>query len=206
LVDSTSGSLWVRDAKSESAEESRDAEHHPAGPLKEIDTKALHHYILVSERWRGFMYAVGYELHQLKKMQTICEDATIKVRRLVHNFKEKMEQVEEQVWDDNHELRDDFSFEGISTAGIREIILLHDWHAANAGNKTFGDMGFENDEQFMQFRRKCNKIAYNLRKNQYAQMISMQKVRIQDMIHTLTDKIQDRDQLKFHDKYGKEGQ
>ena len=48
----------------------------------------------------------------------MCSDATIKVRRLLHNFAERMADVEEQVWDENHRLRPDFSFVGISTAGM----------------------------------------------------------------------------------------
>lgn len=36
-------------------------------------------------------------------------------------------------------------------------------------------------------------------------MIAMQKVRIQDMINTLTDKVQDRKTIKFNDRYGKDG-
>lgn len=38
----------------------------------------------------------------MKQMLTMCEDATIKVRRLVHNFKERMERTEEDVWDESH--------------------------------------------------------------------------------------------------------
>lgn len=39
-------------------------------------------------------------------------------------------------------------------------------------------MGFDTDEDFLAFRQRCNKIAYNLRKNQYAQMLAMKKYRI----------------------------
>ena len=119
------------------------------------------------------MFNLGYELNQLKTMKTMCEDATIKVRRLVHNFKEKMEDVESQVWDENHELRKDFSFTGIAQASLREIILLHDWYATNAPEKTAEEMGFASEDDFMEFRKRCNKIAYNLRKNQYAHMLAM---------------------------------
>jgi hypothetical protein len=140
-------------------------------PIQNIETDKLHKLVLQSERWRGFMLGVGYELNQLKKMETICEDATIKVRRLVHNFAERMENVEADVWNDSHALRDNFSFTGMASSSIREIILLHDWYAVNAPGKTPEDMGFtgeDKDAKFLEFRKRCNKIAYNLRKNQYA--------------------------------------
>ena len=63
-------------------------------PLENIDTDKLHELILSTERWQGFMLNMGYELNQMRKMLTMCEDATIKVRRLVHNFEEKMQLVE----------------------------------------------------------------------------------------------------------------
>ena len=40
------------------------------------------------------MMAMGYELNQMKKMRTLCSDATIKVKRLVHNFEERMRETE----------------------------------------------------------------------------------------------------------------
>lgn len=79
-----------------------------------------------------------------------------------------MAQVEEDVWDSNHQLREDFSFTGVSTPGIREIILLHDWYAANGPGLSYADMGFADDVQFMAFRQRCASIARNLRRNQYA--------------------------------------
>lgn len=45
--------------------------------VSEIKTDELHKLIHQSERWRGFMFAIGYELGELKKMKTQCEDATI---------------------------------------------------------------------------------------------------------------------------------
>lgn len=146
--------------------------------LDEIDTRRLHALVLQSERWRGFMLNLGYELNQLKKMETICEDATIKVRRLVHNFQEMIDCVEDEVWDENRQMRDDFSFTGISSSSLREIILLHDWHAVNASGQTAADMGFETDGDFMAFRKRCNTISYNLRKNQYAQALAVKKDRL----------------------------
>lgn len=148
------------------------------------------------------MFSIGYELAELKKMQTVCEDATIKVRRLVHNFEEKMADVESQVWDDDHCLRDDFSFSGIAAASLREIILLHDWYACNAPEKTYGEMGFKDDDEFMEFRRRCNKVAYNLRKNQYANMLAIKKDRLANRITELKDLMNDRRRLKYDDKYG----
>jgi hypothetical protein len=44
---------------------------------------------------------------------------------------------------------------------------LHDWYACNAPRKTYLDMGFNTEKEFMDFRKRCNKISYNLRKNQY---------------------------------------
>lgn len=88
--------------------------------------------MVMSERWKDYMLSMGYELHQLNQMLTMCEDATIKVRRLVHNFKERMERTEEDVWDESHQLRPDFNFKAIAAASLKDIILLHDWHACNA--------------------------------------------------------------------------
>jgi len=59
-------------------------------PLNPIMTSRLHRLIVQSERWRNYSFNMGYELSQFKKMVTMCEDATIKVRRLLHNFEERM--------------------------------------------------------------------------------------------------------------------
>ena len=101
-------------------------------PIGKLDNTRLKHLIAHSERCRNQMFSIGYELSELKKMLTSCEDATIKVRRLVHNFEKRMEDVESQIWDSSHNLKDDFSFTGISSAGLKDIILLHDWYACNA--------------------------------------------------------------------------
>lgn len=58
--------------------------------MTKIDTDELHHLVLMTEKWRGYMLNMGYELKQFKELETKCEDATIKVRRLVHNFEERM--------------------------------------------------------------------------------------------------------------------
>ena len=100
--------------------------------LGEIDTKRLHRLVIQSERWRNYLFNIGFELGQFKKMLTMCDDATIKVKRLLHNFEERMKDTQEQVWDTNYNLRPDFDFKDISVAGLRDIILLHDWWAANA--------------------------------------------------------------------------
>lgn len=138
-------------------------------------------------------------------MKTLCEDATIKVRRLVHNFEEKMADVESQVWDSNHVLRSDFSFTGIAASSLREIILLYDWYAANAPGKTYQEMGFEDEDQFLEFRRRCNKISFNLRKNQYAEMLNIKRDKLSNIIADLRNKIDSMNELKYHDKYGEEG-
>ena len=57
----------------------------------DIDTTEIDRLILESEKWRGYMFNLGYELNQLKKMKTMCEDATIKVRRLLKNFRDRIE-------------------------------------------------------------------------------------------------------------------
>ena len=136
-------------------------------PLEELGTRNLHKLVVQSERWRNYSYNMGYELRQFKKMLVMCEDATIKVRRLLHNFEERMKDTQGQVWDENFNLKPDFDFKDISVAGLRDIILLHDWWAANALGAKSDDLGMT-DEEFMAFRRRCNKISYNLRKNQYA--------------------------------------
>lgn len=134
-------------------------------------------------------------------MLTKCEDATIKVRRLVHNFEERMKDTQEQVWDENYNLRPDFDFKDISIGGLRDVILLHDWWAANAPGVHPKDMGMT-DEEFDQFRRRCNKISYNLRKNQYSQLISVRIDRTRNRISELEDIIADKDTLHWDDKYG----
>lgn len=169
--------------------------------IADINTVKLRHLILVTERWRGFMFNLGYEANQMKKMLVKAEDATIKVRRLVRNFKDKMEEVERQVWDEDHKLRDDFSFTGMSASSLREIILLHDWYATNAPEKTPEDMGM-NDDEFLEFRRVCNKIAYNLRKNQYAELLAVRKERLLNRMNELAEKMKDTNKLKWNDKYG----
>lgn len=57
---------------------------------KLLDSKDLKSAVRETEKWRGYMFSLGYELHCLKEMKTPAEDATIKVRRLVHNFEERM--------------------------------------------------------------------------------------------------------------------
>ena len=200
LLDSSDGSLWK--GKTDSVTKPRDVDYVRPGDPHDIKTEKLHALVLQSERWRGFMLNLGYELHQLKQMETICEDQTIKVRRLVHNFEEKMERVEGEVWDEDHELRKDFSFTGISTASLKEIILLHDWYAANAPGKTAEEMGFKTDEEFIEFRKRCNKVSYNLRKNQYAQLLAVKKDRLDNLVKELRDRIENADVLHYKDKYG----
>ena len=58
------------------------------------------------------------------------------------------------------------------------------------------------DEEFDQFRRRCNKISYNLRKNQYSQLISVRIDRTRNRISELEDIIADKDTLHWDDKYG----
>lgn len=167
----------------------------------QIDTTRLHRLVVQSERWRNYSYNIGYELSQFKKMLTMCDDATIKVRRLLHNFEERMKDTQEQVWDENYQLRPDFDFKDITVAGLRDVILLHDWWAANAPGKTPEEMGMT-DEEFMAFRRRCNKVSYNLRKNQYAQLLAVRKDRTQNRISELEELIKDKKTLHWDDKYG----
>lgn len=172
--------------------------------LSSIDVTTLGNLVRQSERWRNFMLNLGREIVQLRKMRTVCGDQTIKVRRLLHNFEERMQLTEEQVWDENHALRQDFSFKGISVAGLRDVILLHDWYACNVPGKTYAEMGFKDEDEFMEFRRRCNKISYNLRKNQYAQMLQVSKTRIDDRLRELSTIMGNKGYLKYHDKYGAE--
>ena len=171
--------------------------------LEALDTRRLHRLIVQSERWRNYSFNMGYELSQFKKMLTMCEDATIKVRRLLHNFEERMKDTQDEVWDENFNIKDSFDFKDISVAGLRDIILLHDWWAANALNVKPEDLKMS-EEQFMAFRRRCNKISYNLRKNQYAQLLAVKKDRTQRRISELEDIIKDKKTLHWDDKYGKD--
>lgn len=139
--------------------------------LTHLDTTELHNLVLQSERWRNYILNLSWEWEQMKKMLTMCEDATIKVRRLCHNFEERMKDTQEQIWDENYNLKPDFDFKDISVAGLRSVILLHDWWAANAPGKTAEEMGMT-EEEFTAFRKRCNTISYNLRKNQYAQLLA----------------------------------
>ena len=173
--------------------------------LGELDTRRLHRLVVQSERWRNYSFNIGFELGQYKKMLTMCEDATIKVKRLLHNFEERMKDTQEQVWDENYNLRPDFDFKDISVAGLRDIILLHDWWAANAPGAKPEDLHMT-PEQFMQFRRRCNKVSYNLRKNQYAQLLAVQIDRAERRIEELEDTIESRDTLHWDDKYGEDAE
>ena len=56
----------------------------------------------------------------------------------------------------------------------------------------------------MQFRRRCNKVSYNLRKNQYAQLLAVQIDRAERRIEELEDIIESKDTLHWDDKYGED--
>lgn len=62
----------------------------PIPVLEGIDVTKLLILVRETERWRDYMLNLGYELNQLTEMKVKCSDATIKVRRLVHNFEERM--------------------------------------------------------------------------------------------------------------------
>ena len=179
---------------------SRDDE--PLREIPSIDTTALDGCIWQTERWRNFILNMGYELVYFGTIRKICDDATIRVKRLVHNFEERIHDVEEQVWDENHKLREDFNFKGIASAGLWDIILLHDWYACNAPGVTPEDMGFISEEQLLKFRKRCNRISYNLRKNQWSQMLSMEIERLQNQIIEIEDNLAETEYLKFNDLYG----
>lgn len=106
------------------------------------------------------------------------------------------------MWDRNHCLREGFDFKSVSGPGIRDIILLHDWYAANAPEVTFKDMGFRDADEFMEFRKSCNRISFNLRKNQYAEMLAMRRSRLENRVNELKVKSADSGNLKYNDKYG----
>ena len=109
------------------------------------------------------------------------------------------------MWDENYQLRPDFDFKDISVAGLRDVILLHDWWAANAPGKTPEEMGMTQAE-FDAFRRRCNKISFNLRKNQYAHLLRVRIDRTQQRISEIDDIINDKDTIHWDDKYGAEAQ
>jgi hypothetical protein len=60
-------------------------------------------------------------------------------------------------------------------------------------------------EEFMAFRRRCNKVSYNLRKNQYAQLLAVKIDRTERRIQELGDILANKDTLHWDDKYGEEG-
>ena len=91
------------------------------------------------------MFNLGYELNQMKKMKVMCEDATIKVRRLLKNFRDRIERTQNSVWDGNHQLKDGIDLTSLGVSGINDIILLYDWYACNAPQLTYSDLGFDNN-------------------------------------------------------------
>ena len=171
-----------------------------------IDTFSLQKCIHQTEKWNWFFFNLSYELSQMKEMLVPCQDATIKVARLLRNFVDRIKETEKQVWDENHQLKEDFNFGGITSSGIRDIILLHDWYACNAPNLTFSDLGFATEDEFIDFRKRCNEISYNLRKNQYATSLKMKADRTQTRIQELTDILSGSLSLKWDDKYGKDAE
>ena len=172
------------------------------GVLESIDISKFNRIVLETEKWRDFILYLDYEISTIHEMRLKCSDQTIRVKRLLHNFEERIADIEEQVWDDKHQLKDNFSFTAIAAAGIFDIILLHDWYACNAPGKTYSDMGFKNQDEFMEFRKRCNKISYNLRKNQYLQMLEIDKSRLERMIRDMRDRVEGKDVLEYKDKYG----
>lgn len=89
---------------------------------------------------------------------------------------------------------------------------MHDFWAANALDKTYedikdaqGQLVFENEDEFMAFRRRCNKVSYNLRKNQYAQLLAVKIDRTERRIQELGDILANKDTLHWDDKYGEDG-
>ena len=68
-----------------------------------------------------------------------------------------------------------------------------------------GQLVFKNEDEFMAFRRRCNKVSYNLRKNQYAQLLAVKIDRTERRIQELGDILANKDTLHWDDKYGEEG-
>ena len=64
---------------------------------------------------------------------------------------------------------------------------------------------FKNEDEFMAFRRRCNKVSYNLRRNQYAQLLAVKIDRTERRIQELGDILANKDTLHWDDKYGEEG-
>ena len=63
-------------------------------------------------------------------------------------------------------------------------------------------MGFKDEDEFMAFRKRCNKISYNLRKNQYAQSLAVKIDRLERLVEAANNKLDSIDELKYKDKYG----
>lgn len=172
--------------------------------LSIINGDELEKLVRETERWRGYMFNLGYELNQLKQIKIIADDATIKVRRLVHNFKERIDRVISESFTSSYGLRNDVTFTNITSSSIRDIILAFDWFAANPDGRTFTEMGFPTKDAFLVFRKKCNNMSLYLRKNQYRKVLSDKRYNLIQLINDLNDKIEDRHQLKYDDKYGEE--
>lgn len=65
-------------------------------------------------------------------------------------------------------------------------------------------MGFSSDAELMAFRMRCNQTSLSLRKNQYAQLLAGEKVRLEDLKATLLARVEDADLLEHQDLYGQE--
>ena len=166
-----------------------------------VDASKLEVLVKNTERLRDWMLATGYELSMLKKMRTEADDATIMVRRLVHNFKERIESAQKEFWTSDFKMKDDFSFNSISSASIRDVILLHDWYACNADGLNAEDLGMTESE-FRNFRVCCNSFSLYVRRNQYAESIADRKMKISDLINSIYDRIGSVGRLKYKDEYG----
>ena len=80
--------ILKNEIKEESGTPTQTESGHPELDGDLVDTTELNRFIKATEKWRDYMFATGYELNQYQQMVTICEDNTIKVRRLVRNFKD----------------------------------------------------------------------------------------------------------------------
>lgn len=103
-----------------------------------------------------------------------------------------------------YKFKDGFNFNGITSAGLRDIILLYDWYACNAPNKTWQEMHFDSEDEFKHFMEECNKTSLSLRKHQYRDLLVGKRIRLQDLVVELKNKLHSKDKLKYLDKYGSE--
>lgn len=94
------------------------------------------------------------------------------------------------------EMRSDIDFSKVQIPNMLDIILLHEWFAVNPDKEDYG-MKWEDE---CQFRVKCRQTAIDLRRGKYSQLLESEKIRIQDTINDIRDKMSQIGYVRFNDE------